>query len=62
MVTYMKDHGSKTRLRVKAFILIWMEHSMKESGNQINNMDLAKKVGLMEPSMKVNTSKERNMA
>ena len=51
-VTSMKVTGSMIRLMDLVYILIWMELSMKETGNLINNMAKGRNHGLMELCMR----------
>ena len=51
-VTHTWDSGSMTMRRVKEFIIMQMELSIKDNGWTISNMALEKKFGQMEQPMK----------
>ena len=38
--------------KVMEFILIWMERNIKDNGKKTNNMEMARKLGLMVLYMK----------
>ena len=53
MEIYMTVIGLMIRHMVLACIVILMELNMRESGKKTNNMEMAWRLGLMEPSLKV---------
>ena len=52
MVMYMKENGLMIKLKVTEYILIWMEHNIKDSGKKISSMAMVKRHGLMEQCTK----------
>ncbi len=57
----MTVHGRMTRLTDLAYIVILMEHAMKENGKKTSSMAMALKHGLTELVTKVTMLKARNM-
>ena len=55
---YMRENGLKTKLMASEYILTIMEVDTKANGFRINSMGMVLNNGQMEPSMKVNMSKE----
>lgn len=54
----MKVIGRKIKLMEKENTFTLMEQFMRVIGNMINNMAMAKRIGLMELSMKVDSKME----
>ncbi len=58
----MKVNGLMIRLQDRGSTFIWMVQYTRESGVRISSMAMAKRVGLMELSIKGNISSDRSMA
>jgi len=56
----MRANGAMIKQMVKVHIIMSMVLGMKAFGKMIFSMDKEKKLGLMDPFIKVNISKERN--
>ena len=60
-VTYMKVSGKIKRHMDLVLTAILMVLNLLGIGKRTNKMEMELKLGLMEPNMRVNTFKDRNM-
>jgi len=61
MEMYTKANGLMIKLKVTEYILIWMEHNIKDSGKKISSMVMVKRHGLMVQCMKEITFSVKSM-